>query len=84
MLVILTMLDPGYVQSYKGHKNVRTFLKEIAFLGGNDYVTTGKETRLFNCCSWRGSGLLLLTALDVPQGAIADTRSCGTRRLASW
>jgi hypothetical protein len=53
MLVILTsMLGPGYVQSYKGHKNVRTFLKEIAFLGGNDYVTTGEETRLFDCCSW--------------------------------
>jgi WD repeat-containing protein 42A len=36
-------VQTGYVQSYKGHKNVRTFLKEISFLGGNDYVTTGSD-----------------------------------------
>lgn len=47
---LVSHLAPGYVQSYKGHKNVRTFLKEISFLGGNDYVTTGAKFASFRPC----------------------------------
>eukprot|EP01089_Gocevia_fonbrunei_P020458 TRINITY_DN7640_c0_g1_i1.p1 TRINITY_DN7640_c0_g1~~TRINITY_DN7640_c0_g1_i1.p1 ORF type:complete len:679 (-),score=136.31 TRINITY_DN7640_c0_g1_i1:4-2040(-) len=31
------------VMEYKGHRNVRTFLKEITFLGNNQYVATGSD-----------------------------------------
>ena len=31
------------MQTYTGHNNARTFLKEAAFLGGGEYVTTGSD-----------------------------------------
>lgn len=36
-------MTSGVVQTYSGHRNVRTFLKEIAFLGNDEYVTTGSD-----------------------------------------
>lgn len=35
------LCQTAFTQTYTGHRNVRTFLKEIAFLGDNQYVTTG-------------------------------------------
>lgn len=42
-LLITCLKSEGYVQVYKGHRNVRTFLKEISFLCDNEYVTTGSD-----------------------------------------
>jgi len=33
----------GYLQVYSGRRNIQTFLKEVAFMGNNSYVTTGGD-----------------------------------------
>lgn len=32
-----------FVRQYKGRRNVQTFLKEVSFVGGNEYVATGSD-----------------------------------------
>lgn len=33
----------AYIQKYSGSRNVRTFLKEVAFYGDDEYVCTGSD-----------------------------------------
>ncbi|KAL6079645.1 DDB1- and CUL4-associated factor 8 [Balamuthia mandrillaris] len=56
------------VQHFKGHRNARTFLKEIAFLADSEYVTTGSDCG--HAFIWRTSDGKLVQLLEADENVV--------------
>ena len=74
----------GCTKKYEGRKNTRTFLKGVAFMYGDEYVTTGGEQWEHFRVGQTNDGTRVQTPRRLTSRQQRDSASTFARRCGFW